>query len=207
MIGVCWVWLAHYFLSDQSWIWSWPKNQILSEAFTKSDVASSELLKWDSLIFTYRIRCRGHRIGPVCLCVCQHSHGRTVWPTTLIFGMVVCVCLSIHSKEKDFWAKGLYNYGNVGGTWTLRRFHVDLVLSVSRGDLSSTLWDCIACLSASCYLPDLGVIQDEEWKAKWGVQHKYGRKESYFMQSCSIHFLLYISPGCYLDECQCHPLS
>ena len=48
------------------------------------------------LLFTSRVSGRGNRIAAVfpSVCVCQHSHGRTVRPMTLIFGMGVDLDLS-----------------------------------------------------------------------------------------------------------------
>ena len=38
------------------------------------------------------------------------------------------VCVSQSITKKDFGAKGLYNLANAGGTWTLRGFHLGVIL-------------------------------------------------------------------------------
>ena len=67
----------------------------------------------------------------------QNSHVKSLWPMMWLHVMpqydvmtshngFVCVSQSI--TKKDFGAKGLYNLGNAGGTWTLRRFHSLIIM-------------------------------------------------------------------------------
>ncbi len=56
------------------------------------------------------------------------------------------VCLS---KKRDLGAKGLYNLGNAGGTWTLRRFHLLSFLSK---------YVCIICHGVNLFILAIHVI-------------------------------------------------
>ena len=62
-------------------------------------------------LITSRVSGRGHRIGAVCVCVCLSALS---WLNRLTY---VCVSQSITNKRAVQW-------GNAGGTWTLRHFHL-----------------------------------------------------------------------------------
>ena len=61
-------------------------------------------------------------VPSVCVCVC------------VCVCVSLCVCLSVRTPTiEPLWAKGLYNLGNAGGTWTLGRFHFFSVYGWSTG--------------------------------------------------------------------------
>ncbi len=66
----------------------------------RTDSITSTASHYTLHVFTSRISSRGDRIGAacmhICLCVCEHSQGWTVWPTTLFF-----VSQSIITKHGD----------------------------------------------------------------------------------------------------------
>ena len=70
-----------------------PKLQATSRSFSRNREIRDFWgfgTAYSSQVITSRVSGRGHRIEAicVCLCVCPHSHDWTVWPMTLIFGMV-----------------------------------------------------------------------------------------------------------------------
>ena len=59
------------------------------------------------------------------MCVCVSVRTLTTEPFDL--WPCICVCLSIHDKQKDFWAKGLYN----GGTREVRERSGVFILAIN----------------------------------------------------------------------------
>ncbi len=81
-------------------------------------------------VITSRVSGRGHRTGAVCLSVCEHSHGRTIWPMTLIFGMGVDLPGTVYQRKGTLCSKGLW-ITDAGGASMLGRFHFKMRLFYS----------------------------------------------------------------------------